>query len=292
MGSFHQQRSNKIMGTSRILIVALAAILAGGGAFAAVGGTESIRQFFVTLRTVGPDGEEVVQDLIVEKISETDEPSVLNLDLGDGKTATMQIDHINLNNENAVQEAATATLYQIQLGVEDNASNNTFFTNEVATVEDMNTTIEIKMGDDDVESTTTLGNPRPGTTMQRIGNFPKHVDTFELDVADIIHSWVDGDGVAYDLVLYGVSADDGNGDAYLFKAYEGDDGQRVFESIGQLSGVDPKLLVVTNVQMDKSAITLEFDNDGMTMKMIVNTGRDDLPLGKMRGLTIDSRGRR
>ncbi len=314
MGSFHQQRSNKMMGTSRFVVVALAAVLASGGAFAAVGGTEGVKQIFVTLRMIGPDGE-VQQELIIEKIGVTDEPTVLDLDLGDGQTATMKINSINVDEEGNVLDGAVADTLQAMLTVDNSLSNEQFITAELSTIGGGDTTIEILVGDEDAEfgqdistqnltltgmegekvdavfgsfsaSTTSLASAMDAA-MRRLGNFPNDVEKFDLAAADIIHSWVDDDGVAFDLVMYGVPADDGDGSVYIFKAYEGDDGQRVYDSIGQMTGVDPALLEVSEVQMDGAKITLDFDHDGQAMKMIVNAGGDDRSSGQ-KSLRIES----
>ncbi len=311
MKDFHHKRLNSGLGKSRMLLIALATILAGGGAFAAVGGTDSVRQLFITLKIIGPNGQEV-HDLVVEKIDPTGDPSVVNLDLGEGRTATMQIEHMVTDGGDVVEGAQV----QVQLGIDDNINNRAFVTNDVVGTEGMNATIEIQMSDDgegagtalstqsltisgmegmQVVTTMTDGENTDaitrafelGAAMRRIGHFPKHVGTFDLDEAEIIHSWVDEDGAAFDLIMYGIMADDGNGDVYLFKTYEGDDGQRIYDSIGQMTGVDPEVLEVTDVRMEGSAITLAFDNDGQSITMIVNTDGDDMSFGE-KSLTIEN----
>lgn len=77
----------------RTLIAALAFILVGGAAFAAVGGVEAVKKVFVnvTIRLMGPDGEsyEYVQ---LQPFEIEDGTASTTLEIGDGQMATMVLE--------------------------------------------------------------------------------------------------------------------------------------------------------------------------------------------------------
>ena len=78
----------------RSLIVTLAALLIGGAGFAAAGGPEMVKKWFVTVRLVGPNGETF--DGMLEPISTDENAAEMTIETDDGTETTISVRKLNV----------------------------------------------------------------------------------------------------------------------------------------------------------------------------------------------------
>lgn len=93
MQTFDRKQHPSGFSRHRTWIVAAAVVFAGGVGFAATGGAEMVRNWLVTVRLVGPDGQ--VVDGVLEPVESENGVATLTLENPDGGQTTLEVQQLD-----------------------------------------------------------------------------------------------------------------------------------------------------------------------------------------------------
>lgn len=99
-----------------IAAVVGAAVLIGGGAFAAAGGPEAVKKWFVTLRLVGADGGEY--HAVLEPTAGDDGAATMQFQTPDGRTADVQVRRVDPTELGIDPTAAGGPMTMVQVSMD------------------------------------------------------------------------------------------------------------------------------------------------------------------------------
>jgi hypothetical protein len=237
----------------RTLITALAVILVGGAAFAAVGGVEAVKRVFVnvTIQLTGPDGESyeyvTLQPFEVEN-GQASATLTIDEDMGsivlDGLGDTVPTDESGIVQGEVM---ATVTIDSASAGVGE---------------PDAERTVELSMtlntGDEPIAQEAILA---------------------QIADADVMAPWIDADGD--ERALYVVRGTDGTEPVLrVFGTRWLDDGEEVFDVIGMMTGDVVDGVEVVDVVVDENGLVtmtlLAQDGAEQRVAFSGNPGQDDI----------------
>ena len=246
MQEFHTNHTSSFVSRHRTLAAALAIVLVGGAGFAAAGGTEAVKQLFVTLQIIGPNGETQVVDAILEPTDDGGGSATMNLNAGDGKEATILLEKVP--DEDAETET-TAITVQLDGGAKVGCNELSITT---GSDEEANAIMMQAMQ-------ATIANQGDGQT--KSARFGRAIHPIVQDrIGDAVFSdnYEDQDGLWQELSVVAEDA----GDIQSFSVYTtfiSDAGETQYRRIGSMVGVDPATTDVASVEWDESGLaTIHF----------------------------------
>ncbi len=234
-------------------------MLVGGAGFAAAGGTEAVKQLFVTLQIIGPDGETQVVDAILEPTDDGGGTATMSLDVGDGSEATILLE--KLPSEDAASETTAITIQLdggMQLG--SNELSITAGSGEEANAIMMQT------------MQAAIADQSDGQT--RTAQFGRAVHPIVQDeIGDAVYSdnYEDKDGLWQELSV--VAEDAGDIQSFsVYTTFTNDEGETQYRRIGSMVGVNPESTDVASVEWDKAGLaTIHFvQEDGSEISLKVD----------------------
>jgi hypothetical protein len=235
-------------------VIALAVILVGGAAFAAVGGVEAVKKVFVnvTIRLIGPDGESY-EYVTLQPFDVENGQASATLTIDEDDMGTIVLDGVggaNPTDESDVvagEVMATVTIERASAGV-----------GEVEAEQTVELSMTANTGDEPIEQEAIL-------TL--------------IAEADVVAPWIDADGD--ERALYVVRATDGTEPVLkVFGTRWLDSGEEVFDLIGMLTGDVVDGVEVVDVAVDENGLvtmTLR-DQDGSERRVAfsANPGQDNI----------------
>lgn len=232
MREFHTHKPSARISRHRMLIATLAVLLVGGAAFAAVGGADGVKRFFVNVRIVMIGSDGTVHDTVVEleKIDGEEGTATATLDLGDGEQATLEIQEVNVSQLGGVdidggEEAAMVTISLSGLQA-DHADTKT-----ERTIELMAT---LHTGDEPIEQTEVLE---------------------QIADAEIVVPWTDSDGDEREVYIVREEGEDGTSVVKLFGSRWTEDDEEVFDMLGIVMQLDSLIVDAPTIEIHKDRVT-------------------------------------
>lgn len=287
------------------------AMLIGGGAFAAVGGPQAIKQWFVTVKLVGEDGVE--WEGVLEPIDD-DGMATLDFATADGQVGGIQVRRIAAGELGVDGELADEELTMVQITLDKGDQqlitptllardgqtatmtldeiDGPMFSISIATASadpfDRNRAVTVKLqGADDASGLAeqlalamAAAKGNRGTTSA----IPTEAIAAAVDVSDPVETWIDANGQSAALyVIADPQGADGPEGWFAFVVRGDEDGERSFDLVGSMLGVDTAATFLANVRWvdgngDVSEVaTLSFSgDDGRLIELKVDTS--DRPL--------------
>lgn len=249
----------------RTVAAVLGAVLIGGAGLAA-GGATAVKRWFVTLRLITPDGEQLI-DAVLEPTDAGAASGTMNLDVGDGRQATVVVEKLSLEGaKDGPAEGFGSTAITVEL---DDPS---------------------EAGIDPVDRTAPGGHGgslllrRMREAMENAVQ-PAHGDLRppvspvirrQINPAVVIEPWIDDEGNWQELHI--VAATEVGRPAYsVYTTFVNEDGETLYRLIGSVFGVEPTTSEITAIDWDEDAVvTITFlREDGSEASLRVDPlGRD------------------
>ncbi|MGD2110111.1 MAG: hypothetical protein PVI86_12065 [Phycisphaerae bacterium] len=232
MREFHTHRPPSGIRRHRTLAVTFGVLLVGGAAFAAVGGAETVKQFFFDVRVVimGTDG--AVHDAVVqlEQIDGEEGAAVGTIELGDGEEATIELKEMALPAEAGVDlpegeemRMMTISLAGMDADLKDGTAERTI---ELSAV--------MYTGDEPIEQNDVLE---------------------QIAEAEFTVPWTDSNGDDREVFIVREEGEDGSSVIKLFGSRWTGEGDEVFDMLGIVADFDSLIVEAPRIEIHKDRIT-------------------------------------
>lgn len=251
MQEFHKQNVRSRNRFPQGLAAMLGIILIGGVGFAAAGGVETVKKWFVTVELIGPDGE--VFTGILEPISEDGTTATMDLQLEDGTAATLVIERFEGDAE-ALTDTPEGSNVELRMVVE--MQNEAGFTGS-----DGEATFQVQLEAADGAQQSQQGENK---VLRRLNDFKLGQSLDQIPEALLIKPYVDVNAIWQELHI--VKQYDVNGGGLtIYTTYVNDAGDVQYREVGALQGMSPDDLSVEDVT---------FEDDGFaTLAIVGENGR-------------------
>lgn len=251
MREFHTQKSRSGLGRYRTLVTALAVLLLGGAGFAAAGGVQAVKKWFITVELIGPDGA-IYEGVVLEPV-EADENGMATttVDLGDGRQATLVLQKVNVGADTADGSVQDGEMTSITVSLTGNdasgekagvlnteriAARGAVLLQELGSIDEVDPALILDRG---VRKAFAARNSAP---------------LREIDPAEWIEEWVDENGDVQELhIVREDNADVVARGFRVFKTVTGNDGEILYKQIGFL-GIDPDKAEISSVEVDENGL--------------------------------------
>jgi len=239
MREFHTNRPSTGIRKHRTLVATLAVLLVSGAAFAAAGGVEAVKTWFVKVKIIGPDG--TVYDSTLAPVEVQGDTATMTLGTAEGEQATVTIERVNAGDLVGDQEIAPGEeMTMLSVSLEGVLAGEA--------PPDGEATVEI--------------------TALATGEGP--VDQAEIlqqiELAEVVVPWEDADGEPRELYIVRTGGGEKPVGFELFSARFLDNGETAYDTVGHICG---SLSEATEIG------TVEVNEDGaVTMTLITEDGEE------------------
>lgn len=232
----------------KALAATLAILLVGGAGFAAAGGVETVKRWLVTVELIGPDGEVFIGTL--EPISDNDNTAIMDLQMADGKTATLTIERL---------EASAVGLE----GGSDMTMRVVVETDNVAgfTTSDGSAPVQFELKALNPTGTNAIAESG-SLLLQRMDEFQQTQSLEQIPEALVVEPYIDQNDIWQELHIVGHSDVNGGG-LTIYTTFITDSGEVRYREVGALQGVNPAELSIESVAFNDegfAAITIVGEN--------------------------------
>lgn len=232
MREFHTHKPSSRISRHRTLIATLAVLLVGGAAFAAAGGADVVKKFFLDIRIIvrGPDGTVFDGVVELEPVEGEEGTAAATLDLGDGGQTTIEIQEVSASELAGADIPDGEEMTMMTVSLSGLSAEEAEMAKE-RTIEFMAT---VHTGKEPIEQTEILE---------------------QIAEAEIVVPWTDDNGDDRELYIVREYGEDGTSVVKIFGSRWTEEGDEVFDTLGMVTHLDSLIVEAPTIEFHKDRLT-------------------------------------